>query len=324
MQRVAENHEVVVDLKPWETNLRVVAVEVLKTLLLLDQNYGINYIARLLRGEKSKFKNNPEHLAFETFGSCPKYSHYDLRLVIQELVLKGFVDPVDSTFSTVQITARGRAYLDNPGAILVDAVSVRLTVGELYLLRKFGEYRSEKAVELEVMPFEIFNDFSLDRLVKDRPTEINDLKLIPGMTHEKADLYGEDLLQIVEESIANWNEIRLKGILRKSKHETHQRVFRMYQNTQDIHEISRTIGIAEITVKLYLGHFHQLGEIDLTGDLENWVDAGTLHRGSEYFRRVARPTLKEAARSLGMDIFTAQLCMAYAAEVPITLEKASA
>ena len=316
MKKEKEIRLVGVDIRPWETNLQPAAVEILKTLLLLDKNYGINKLARILRGEKSKYAETDPFAELETHGALPRYSHFELRLIIEIMALKGFLEPTDSDFSTIEITEKGRNYLDDPGTLIVDTIEVSFTVSEIFLLRKFTEFRKGESEKQDIFPYELFNDFTVDRLVKEKPKNLKHLRLIPGMTHEKAETLGPMILGILKESQSNWEAIRLSEIARKCKHSTHVSVLEKYQKGHEVEEIGRLMNLAEITVKLYLCDYHQMGVLDMRREIETWMPKEELHRAAEYFRNVARPRISEASRTLGMDPLIVQICQAYAAEVP--------
>lgn len=318
----AEGKAAVADEKqPWESDIQAPAVEMLKTIVLLERAYGADYLSQMIRGMEPKFGMNPEHSKLETYGSLKQYSMNELRLVLSSLELMGYVAATSNSYNTFKTTDKGIAFLDNPHPLYVDTMAVRFSPVEFFLLRQLSDFRSQAAKEKKKQVYEVFSNHSLDRIVKDRPDGLVELRMIPGMTHQKADEYGEGILEIIKDTMDSWEDIRLRELERVVQHYTHQKVLEMYRGGHGTKEIARTLGIAEITAKLYLADFHMLGTIDLQPEIEGWVSSGDLYRASEYFRHMSHPNIQEASKALGINYYTARLCQAYAAVTQVAKAK---
>lgn len=66
--------------------------------------------------------------------------------------------------------------------------------------KKLRQYRWNKSVEESVKPYYIFNNETLEALIKLKPESIEELKKIKGFGPVKSDKYGEDIINIIREN----------------------------------------------------------------------------------------------------------------------------
>jgi hypothetical protein len=65
------------------------------------------------------------------------------------------------------------------------------------LKNKLKKYRYNKAVSLKYKPYFIFNDKTLNDLVKKKPSNLDELKNVIGISSIKINKYGKDILRII-------------------------------------------------------------------------------------------------------------------------------
>lgn len=63
------------------------------------------------------------------------------------------------------------------------------------------KYRLQKAKELNYKPYFIFNDATLEEILTLMPTSPNDLKKISGFADKKIEMYGTDIIKIINENL---------------------------------------------------------------------------------------------------------------------------
>lgn len=63
------------------------------------------------------------------------------------------------------------------------------------------KYRLQKAKELKYKPYFIFNDATLEEILTLMPTSLNDLKKISGFADKKIEMYGTDIIKIINENL---------------------------------------------------------------------------------------------------------------------------
>lgn len=63
------------------------------------------------------------------------------------------------------------------------------------------KYRLQKSKELKYKPYFIFNDATLEEILTLMPTSPNDLKKISGFADKKIEMYGTDIIKIINENL---------------------------------------------------------------------------------------------------------------------------
>lgn len=298
-----------------EVNLQPVAIDVLKTLLLLNRRYGINYISRILLGFSSRFWKSDEHPVLETYGACRGKSREYVKLVIHRLVEEGFIEPARPNCATLQITEAGEAYLAAPSDIIVPRNKLTFSSYETYLQVKLREFRRVRAEEDQQEIWYIFGEYTLDQLTFRKPDSFKALAEVPGMNNYKAEAYGAGILAVFNEAHATFAELRRAALLKRVQNRRYQFVKKLWLDAQSAETISDEVGLTVGTVRRYIRDLHIAGEIDLRPWIEDRIDKKDLFKGAEYFRTVAKPRLKEAFTTLGLDYETLRLCQLYVTKV---------
>ena len=67
----------------------------------------------------------------------------------------------------------------------------------LPLYNKLLEYRSEEAKRQKIAPYRIFNNQTLEEIVKNKPLTDKALKLINGIGDAKIKEFGKDIIRMV-------------------------------------------------------------------------------------------------------------------------------
>lgn len=302
MKREVETAGNAAPLKVWERNIGEEAVAILKTILLLGRPYGSTYIARLLRGDTTNYLKDPLHTQMETFGSFPRLSRVELRLRLQVMVENELVFSPEGDFKTFSITESGKDFLDGPTDLLVPRARITLNTQDTYLLGKLIELRRTLGKKESLPSYAIFTNYTLDCLVLDRPKTLKELLLIPGMEESKAEQFGAAIISVMKETEGGWSQIEMQNLIRKTQHATHQEVLRLFGEKHDTDEIAGILGIKSGTVQNYLMNFHRIGQLDLRPWIESQFDSKEFHKITTYFKKMGQVRLREAAKTLNIEV----------------------
>ena len=79
------------NIKNRKVNITEDAITILKTVMLFDQPYGMNYLARILLGSKDYGFKNEMHTELETFGLFKEVRIDRIRDLINYLIKKEFL-----------------------------------------------------------------------------------------------------------------------------------------------------------------------------------------------------------------------------------------
>ena len=77
-----------------------------------------------------------------------------------------------------------------------------LTGEDLVIFERLKQWRREKASETGKLPYQVFNDATLEDIVRLRPVNSGQLAQASGVGEVKLERYGREVLQIIREYIA--------------------------------------------------------------------------------------------------------------------------
>jgi ATP-dependent DNA helicase RecQ len=294
-----------------EENLRTLATQILKTMVLLGKPYGQGYVIHVLTAKKETQWRDLAHTQLETFGCVPGYFTNRLACVMHYLVDLGLVESNSPACSTLKITEKGLAWLDEPRDLLARTTRIDFTSLELYLRKALRIHRAEVAEFEGIQPYTIFTDYSLDRVVLSKPLGLDQLVRIPGFNTAKCEQFGPGIIHVVQDVIENFEELRLQTLEGLAKGKGYKAVKRMFQENLTLPEIAKAADLKLDTVVTYLCNLHEIGQVDLVPWIEQNINSKSLFKGVEYFQRVTSPSLKEAHVTLDLDYNTLKFAYLY-------------
>lgn len=300
---------------PKTREMQFEAEALLKTVALLERPYGAGYVSRILRGEESVAARNTSHVQFETFGALPEYGTQRTLALVEYLVRNDYLSLSDPAYGTLQLTPKGRKYLGNPQPMEVALRELRLSELGKQLREALRDLRLELSEKEEIPPYEVFNNYTLYRMVEARPSNVSELKAIAGISDAQADRYGQAILATIARATASYREKQQQAYVLRAYSPAVQRVKALYREDSSAAEIAEALGLKESTIRGYLESLHLAGELDLRPWIERQVDARSLHRAADFFRQLKQARLREAYEALGIDYETLRLCRLYVAQV---------
>lgn len=288
--------------------------DILKTMVLLGQNYSARYIIQIMRGDERAQFRKQEHQLLETFGSGMSWSESKLRNLLYYMSEVGLIAPVEPGCFTLTITDSGRKYLDAPWALTMTPGRLALNHHEYTLRFQLMNLRTRMAAEFQCKPYEVFPDWSMEVIIRNHPTTLAQLKKVAGITAPRAEQIGERLLLAVKECLAHMMLDYIRRCKNQVQYPRPQKARELFLEGKSIQDIAEALEVRVSTVAGYLESLHVAGEIDLKPWVEQNVNPRSLYRASEYFRQVESPRLKEAYEVLGLDYQTLRFSRLYVSD----------
>ena len=170
------------------------------------------------------------------------------------------------------------------------------------------DLRKKLSKKLEVPPFVIFQDPSLEAMATTYPITMDELQNIPGVGAGKAKRYGEEFLKVIKEHVRE-NEIirpedlRVRTVANKSK-----------LKVSIIQSIDRKIALDDIAMAKGLEISELLDEIEaivysgtkinIDYFLDEVMDSDRVEEIFDYFNSAETDKIEPALRELGEDDFS--------------------
>ncbi|GHV08151.1 ATP-dependent DNA helicase RecQ [Bacteroidia bacterium] len=210
----------------------------LETVDLLNNKFKSDHIINILQGKTTSEVLTYEHNELEAFGSGKDEDDKTWNAVIRQAMVAGFLDKDIENYGLLKITDAGHKYLENPTSFKIvkdndfeeDDNSVEETPLRggascavdpvLYSIMK--DLRKKLSKKLDVPPYVIFQDPSLEAMATTYPITIEELQNIPGVGSGKAKRYGQEFVDIIkrhvtENEIERPEDLRIRTVANKSK-----------------------------------------------------------------------------------------------------------
>ncbi len=208
------------EVETWDGT--VAAQKALSCMFRTGQRFGAGYLIDVLLGKEDQRIIRFGHDKVSTYGIGTEYTEYEWKSVYRQLVASGYVDVSTENMGGFRLNESATAVLKGEKQIYFrkdvvkkqtrkktatsGSLKGRLTTmiedalpdsasRELWTALK--EYRMDMSKKKKLPPYVVFNDSTLAALVKYKPENKTGLLDISGIGAKKYDMYGEDLLEII-------------------------------------------------------------------------------------------------------------------------------
>ncbi len=206
---------------------------VIETVLALKENFKTDYVIDVLLGKETADVISHNHDELECFGCGDDEDAKRWNAVIRQALIAGYLDKDVENYGLIKVTKQGHAFMKKPVSFkivedrdfeeeetIVQASSSFAVDPELFAMLK--NLRKKLSKQLELPPYVIFQDPSLEAMATTYPITIDELKNIPGVGEGKAKRYGEEFCALIkrhceENEIDRPEDIRIRTVANKSK-----------------------------------------------------------------------------------------------------------
>ena len=208
---------------------------VLDTVIALKEKFKADHVIDVLMGKETSEILSYNQDELEVFGCGQGEDEKKWATVIRQALIAGYLDKDIENYGLLKITKAGHEFLKHPvsfkivqdndfdeieeeapmkggGVCAVDPV--------LYAILK--DLRKKIAKKLELPPYVIFQDPSLEAMATTYPVTLDELQNIPGVGAGKAKRYGEEFVKVIkkhcdENEIERPEDLRVRTVANKSK-----------------------------------------------------------------------------------------------------------
>ncbi|MCH8902408.1 MAG: HRDC domain-containing protein, partial [Bacteroidetes bacterium] len=250
-------------------------VRTLKIIKELHEKFEIQHIVNFLRGNETQQIESYKHDKLKTFGLGKDEDDNFWNAVIRRALLENLLTKEIENYGLLKVSKKGEAYLISPKSLMfsknhefetaveTEENGAQTSALDPTLFKMLKETRKEIAQDLNLPPFVIFQDPSLEDMATQYPTTLEDLSRITGVSSGKATRYGEKIVELIakyvdENEIDTPDDFLVKSVVKKSG----LKVF-------IIQSIDKRIPLDEIA------RSRELSMSDLLKEIESIVNSGT-------------------------------------------------
>ncbi|MCD8235435.1 MAG: DNA helicase RecQ [Prevotellaceae bacterium] len=292
-------------------------VMALKAIIAVKENFKEDYIIDLLRGNESETLLAHKHDSLEDFGAGADVEEKMWNAVLRQAMIAGYIRKDVDNYGLLKVTKEGKKFLKKPVSFMIvedndfdeipeDAPEGGGTgVADEVLYSMLLDLRKKLSKKLEVPPYVIFQDASLEAMSTLYPVNIEELQNIPGVGSGKAKRYGKEFCELIkrhceENDIVRPTDMRVRTVANKSKLKVS--IIQSIDRKVALDDIAMVKGIEfgelldEVEAIVYSGT-----KLNIDYFLEDVMDDDRIEDIYEYFRESETDNLDTALDNLDSD-----------------------
>ena len=208
--------------------------KVLEVIIAIKENFREDYVKDILMGKPTDEVCAHHHDELEVFGIGDDESERTWNAVIRQAVIAGYIAKDVEDFGVLSVTDEGRAFMKNPVSFPIveerdfdeeeanipqDGASCAV---DPTLFQMLKDLRKRLSKELDVPPYVIFQDPSLEAMATIYPQTIEELQNIPGVGAGKAKRYGTEFCKLIKQHCKDFEierpeDLRIRTVANKAK-----------------------------------------------------------------------------------------------------------
>ena len=291
---------------------------VLDVIGTLKEKFKAEYIVNMLVGNETSEIQSYKHNELEIFGSGQDEEEKTWNAVIRQALIAGYLAKDTENYGLLKITSKGKEFIEKPVSFKItedhefdeeeEEVPVRggaTCAVDPVLYSMMKDLRKKLSKRLQVPPFVIFQDPSLEAMATTYPVTLDELQNIPGVGAGKAKRYGKEFVELIkkhveENEIERPEDLRVRTVANKSKLKVS--IIQRIDRKVALDEIAMTNGLEfnelldEIEAIVYSGT-----RINIDYFLNDVMDEDHIEDIYEYFKDSETDDLEDAIEELGGD-----------------------
>ena len=210
--------------------------ELLEVVQAVKENFKADYIIDVLVGKETDEVIAHKHADLDCFGCGDEHEEKFWNAVIRQALIAGYLEKEIENYGILKLTAKGRKFMKKPVSFMVSEDNEFEDDDEEVVSRSGGgtgvtdpalfnallDLRKKMSKNLNVPPYVIFQDPSLEAMATMYPVSIEELQNIPGVGAGKAKRYGKEFCDLIrqhceEYEIERPEDLRVRTVANKSK-----------------------------------------------------------------------------------------------------------
>jgi len=294
----------------------------LKTILGVQERFKPEHIANVLAGNATSAVKSYKHHHNEFFGAGKEKDNKFWNAVVRQALIARLVYKDIENYGLLKLSEKGNEYLKNPYSIMLtqdhdydivsndDATAGGGGTGAVdeELIHILKDLRKKMAKKLELPPFVIFQDPSLEDMAIQYPITVEELQNIVGVGAGKAKKFGKEFADTIKNYVEDKEIIRPQDmVVRSVVNKSGVKVF-------IIQSIDRKIPLHDIAEAKNLEMLELIDEIEAIVNsgtkininyyLDDVMDEDRIDDIYQYFREAESESIREALDELEAEDYT--------------------
>lgn len=302
---------------------------VIKLILSLKEHFKVEHLAAILAGNETALVKSYNHDKSVYFGAGSQHTEKFWTAVLHQGLLAHLLEKEIETYGLIYVMDLGRQFLENPWQLdLVEdrhfsstggsedddddeATGANLAAmrgggGDAQLLALLKELRKDMAHKLNLQPWIIFGDPSLDDMSIIYPITLDELRNCQGVGEGKAKKFGKEFVKLIAKYVEENEIIRPDDFVVKTT------ASKSDKKVKIISQIDRRLPFEDIALSVDLSMDELMDEVEtivssgtklnLNYYINQEVDMDVIEELMDYFRYdAASDSVEDALNELGND-----------------------
>lgn len=185
---------------------------VLQTVLATKEKYKAKELVNTLIGKVTALVKSHKTNELPCFGKGSEKDDRFWMAIIRQLLVSKYLKKDIETYGVIRLTDEGKAFIKSPQSIMIaedhtydvgtdDSIVSSSKSGvatDEVLMNMLKDLRKKVAKKLEVPPYAVFQDPSLEDMTIKYPITIDELVNVHGVGDSKARKFGQDFIQLIK------------------------------------------------------------------------------------------------------------------------------
>ena len=288
---------------------------VLNAVKLVKEDFRADYIIDFVEGRETNDIVAHKHNELEEFGSGEDMDSSLWNPVIRQALIAGYLHKDVENYGILKLTSSGKKFMKNPTSFMIvkdcefnedndeETVDGASSVLDPVLYDMLRDLRQKVSSKLNLPPYVIFMDISLEQMATSYPITMDELQNIQGVGMGKARRYGKEFLELIkrhceENEIERPEDSRVRTVARKSVLKV--KIIQSIDRQVALDDIAEAQGIdfedllTEIVAIVYSGT-----KLNIDYFIEEVIDDDHVDEIYDYFKESETDDLATALEELG-------------------------
>ena len=284
----------------------------------VKEKHQVEHLINVLLGVADQQVKTYKHDKLEVFGEGADQSDRFWTTLIRQAVLAGFLHKDIDNYGLLKISEKAEEFIENPVSFKIaldtsfedtesdeddDFGAGGGGAADMQLFEMLKNLRKTVAKNLNVPPFVVFQDPSLEEMTTNYPITIDELKNITGVGTGKASKYGKPFIELIKKYVED-NEIErpidivVKSVVNKSGLKVY-----LIQNIDRKISLEGMAKAKGLMVKEIVSELESIvasgTKIDISYYINDLIDEERQDEVFDYFKTAETDSVKDAINELG-------------------------
>ena len=289
-------------------------VLVLEAIIAVKEKFKSEHVANVLAGENNSAIKSYKHHELDLFGEGSEQNTKYWNAVMRQALVVGFIEKDIESYGLLSVTDAGKEFIKNPKSFTLtkdhdyesgdDEMDGKSGEGktaaldtELFNILK--DLRKKVAKDLNLPPFVIFQDPSIEDMAIQYPVTLDEMQHVAGVGMGKAQKYGKKFVDLIAKFVEEKEIIRpmdmvVKSVVNKSGMKVY--IIQSIDRKMPLPDIANAKGIEMQQLLVEIESIVQSGtKLNIDYYVNDVIDEEKQDDIYEYFREEAETESIEAA-----------------------------